>query len=132
MPEDNTQSRGLDDLYCLRKGHGQTLKLFSSLLSTRTEINLSAAPCITNTPINTPTHVGSHNRRDCEKHNQRLPRRRSWPGTYSRWFHLCTVVGHRRHQRYNPEDRKSTRLNSSHVAISYAVFCLRNKTDSAR
>src|SRR5207253_10678857 len=22
-----------------------------------------------------------------------------------------------------PEDRKSTRLNSSHVAISYAVFC---------
>src|SRR5690625_3652300 len=25
-------------------------------------------------------------------------------------------------------DRKSTRLNSSHVAISYAVFCLKNKT----
>src|SRR5690625_471984 len=25
------------------------------------------------------------------------------------------------------EDRKSTRLNSSHVAISYAVFCLKNK-----
>src|SRR5690625_6106177 len=24
-------------------------------------------------------------------------------------------------------DRKSTRLNSSHVAISYAVFCLQNK-----
>src|SRR5690625_6293563 len=23
----------------------------------------------------------------------------------------------------DPEDRKSTRLNSSHVAISYAVFC---------
>src|SRR5690625_6979930 len=28
----------------------------------------------------------------------------------------------------NPdEDRKSTRLNSSHVAISYAVFCLKKK-----
>src|SRR3989442_6070122 len=27
------------------------------------------------------------------------------------------------------EDRKSTRLNSSHVRISYAVFCLKNKTD---
>src|SRR5439155_7533180 len=26
-----------------------------------------------------------------------------------------------------PEDRKSTRLNSSHVAISYAVFCLKKK-----
>src|SRR5690625_5311132 len=27
-------------------------------------------------------------------------------------------------------DRKSTRLNSSHVAISYAVFCLKKKKDS--
>src|SRR5690625_6822776 len=27
----------------------------------------------------------------------------------------------------NGIDRKSTRLNSSHVAISYAVFCLKNK-----
>src|SRR5437660_6807547 len=27
------------------------------------------------------------------------------------------------------EDRKSTRLNSSHVAISYAVFCLKKKTN---
>src|SRR5439155_26538371 len=26
-----------------------------------------------------------------------------------------------------PIDRKSTRLNSSHVAISYAVFCLKKK-----
>src|SRR5690625_2617546 len=26
-------------------------------------------------------------------------------------------------------DRKSTRLNSSHVAISYAVFCLKKKYD---
>src|SRR6266508_5295579 len=30
------------------------------------------------------------------------------------------------HPRYGA-DRKSTRLNSSHVAISYAVFCLKNK-----
>src|SRR5690625_3947944 len=28
------------------------------------------------------------------------------------------------------EDRKSTRLNSSHVAISYAVFCLKKKNTS--
>src|SRR5690554_7788484 len=27
-------------------------------------------------------------------------------------------------------DRKSTRLNSSHVRISYAVFCLKKKTDT--
>src|SRR5699024_12398710 len=30
----------------------------------------------------------------------------------------CAMVG---------EDRKSTRLNSSHVSISYAVFCLKKK-----
>src|SRR5699024_12229095 len=28
------------------------------------------------------------------------------------------------------EDRKSTRLNSSHVSISYAVFCLKKKRES--
>src|SRR5690242_20781463 len=27
-----------------------------------------------------------------------------------------------------PLDRKSTRLNSSHMSISYAVFCLKKKT----
>src|SRR5690625_6717074 len=31
------------------------------------------------------------------------------------------------HERNAAADRKSTRLNSSHVAISYAVFCLKNK-----
>src|SRR2546426_8378043 len=30
-----------------------------------------------------------------------------------------------RHSRF--EDRKSTRLNSSHLVISYAVFCLKKK-----
>src|SRR5437870_9113984 len=29
--------------------------------------------------------------------------------------------------RLDQQDRKSTRLNSSHVAISYAVFCLKKK-----
>src|SRR5699024_11257575 len=28
------------------------------------------------------------------------------------------------------KDRKSTRLNSSHVSISYAVFCLKKKIDA--
>src|SRR5699024_11944360 len=28
------------------------------------------------------------------------------------------------------EDRKSTRLNSSHVSISYAVFCLKKKNNN--
>src|SRR5256885_3703848 len=29
------------------------------------------------------------------------------------------------------EDRKSTRLNSSHLVISYAVFCLKKKNKTA-
>src|SRR5256885_3752334 len=31
---------------------------------------------------------------------------------------------------HSPEDRKSTRLNSSHLVISYAVFCLKKKNKS--
>src|SRR5438552_18736444 len=31
------------------------------------------------------------------------------------------------YDRLPPEDRKSTRLNSSHQIISYAVFCLKKK-----
>src|SRR3712207_7699000 len=33
----------------------------------------------------------------------------------------------RQGQRDRPVDRKSTRLNSSHANISYAVFCLKKK-----
>src|SRR5436853_1052586 len=33
----------------------------------------------------------------------------------------------RRAERGPPGDRKSTRLNSSHLGISYAVFCLKKK-----
>src|SRR2546426_8843752 len=31
----------------------------------------------------------------------------------------------------DPRDRKSTRLNSSHLVISYAVFCLKKKKPSS-
>src|SRR5437764_8682889 len=33
---------------------------------------------------------------------------------------------------FEPEDRKSTRLNSSHRCISYAVFCLKKKRSQAK
>src|SRR3712207_7775369 len=33
------------------------------------------------------------------------------------------------HERPQGVDRKSTRLNSSHANISYAVFCLKKKTN---
>src|SRR5699024_12094923 len=41
---------------------------------------------------------------------------------------LCVLGGAPHlHRLRQPGDRKSTRLNSSHVSISYAVFCLKKK-----
>src|SRR5215469_17375624 len=40
-------------------------------------------------------------------------------------YHCCQSLRH--HSRNRSRDRKSTRLNSSHVEISYAVFCLKKK-----
>src|SRR5256886_4839981 len=40
---------------------------------------------------------------------------------------LVGAVGHHR----DAQDRKSTRLNSSHSQISYAVFCLKKKKTSS-
>src|SRR3712207_8447457 len=38
--------------------------------------------------------------------------------------------GRERRRQQAAEDRKSTRLNSSHANISYAVFCLKKKNSS--
>src|SRR2546430_10294981 len=49
--------------------------------------------------------------------------RRPDPHAHRGWTH-----GHCRHRgRRERRDRKSTRLNSSHSQISYAVFCLKKK-----
>src|SRR5207249_11378152 len=54
---------------------------------------------------------------------------RSDPGvTQHRRGHHRQPGSARRAQRHPGSDRKSTRLNSSHVSISYAVFCLKKKT----
>src|SRR2546421_4071648 len=42
---------------------------------------------------------------------------------------LHIVVGEEGLRALDPGDRKSTRLNSSHDQISYAVFCLKKKTN---
>src|SRR5258707_6765475 len=41
------------------------------------------------------------------------------------------VAGGAPKPRRRSTDRQSTRLNSSHANISYAVFCLKNKNDEA-
>src|SRR5437870_10387036 len=47
----------------------------------------------------------------------------------SLFFQHPQCIGERR-DTVPAQDRKSTRLNSSHVAISYAVFCLKKKRTS--
>src|SRR5256885_12552091 len=52
---------------------------------------------------------------------------------HSPWGHLCQETWSPQPRHPWPsqeEDRKSTRLNSSHLVISYAVFCLKNKKHS--
>src|SRR5256885_4307111 len=46
-----------------------------------------------------------------------------WVATPRPWPAACAWAMSRR----TPTDRKSTRLNSSHLVISYAVFCLKKK-----
>src|SRR5688572_32383895 len=47
----------------------------------------------------------------------------SCDGLKDKWKDACVSIDVTLHL-----DRKSTRLNSSHSQISYAVFCLKNKT----
>src|SRR5258707_6026668 len=43
--------------------------------------------------------------------------------------HATFAAGRLRARRCERRDRKSTRLNSSHANISYAVFCLKKKIE---
>src|SRR5438132_9234921 len=49
-----------------------------------------------------------------------------YPPRLGRWPAVVVVFG------FDDEDRKSTRLNSSHTVISYAVFCLKKKKTSKK
>src|SRR5437667_11832256 len=53
--------------------------------------------------------------------------RRGGPGPAAAGPAAAGPVGWRRVRHHRHLDRKSTRLNSSHITISYAVFCLKKK-----
>src|SRR5690554_7621547 len=66
---------------------------------------------------------------DIEKVLMELP---EWEGIQEVWFYGAGCAGEAQRNKLVtalegrfPSDRKSTRLNSSHVRISYAVFCLK-------
>src|SRR2546430_5441232 len=52
--------------------------------------------------------------------------------TFGEDFPLGPLPRAWRTQDENEQDRKSTRLNSSHSQISYAVFCLKKKNNNER
>src|SRR5436305_1676580 len=53
-------------------------------------------------------------------------------GVFDYWLYWATGRRTRPEDHSSHGDRKSTRLNSSHVRISYAVFCLKKKIQRAR
>src|SRR5699024_12754409 len=79
--------------------------------------------------------------RDCEGEDQevahQVPLQETGGGGYRRcWRPYPDASGHNGDTLAptigSLQDRKSTRLNSSHVSISYAVFCLKKKNEVTR
>src|SRR5437899_11015007 len=60
-------------------------------------------------------------------HRGRLAAVRGQRGSERRWRIYQGTAQHRDGEKSGKGDRKSTRLNSSHLGISYAVFCLKKK-----
>src|SRR5690606_40916717 len=56
-----------------------------------------------------------------------VPPPRRAPGDVTTLLYIEDYERARARYLRDPSDRKSTRLNSSHVKISYAVFCLKKK-----
>src|SRR3712207_8098935 len=73
--------------------------------------------------------------RSCHKPRSLKRRSRGEAPTRQRAaHHPCPARDRRRRPRArgSPRDRKSTRLNSSHANISYAVFCLKKKKNTPK
>src|SRR5690606_40759704 len=95
---------------------------------------LHSLPTRRSSDLNSETHHQTHRYKPCHLQLRVIPRQ------LCLWAMTITIVllQHPIHRWYGPQnqtpphhlhiDRKSTRLNSSHVKISYAVFCLKKKT----
>src|SRR3989475_5888401 len=86
-----------------------------------TQLLVTESAVVTRDAVLTAGHVGAlmlRNRRSGVERD-RVPN------------YLCTALPHimRKGKGAADEDRKSTRLNSSHSQISYAVFCLKKKKE---
>src|SRR5690625_5904364 len=91
---------GTGFVQCNRRNHPQYFK--------------GPAPLDQNTTSCSPCHPTKHSRR-CRYSKC------TWAGCHQYCHRPVKTVS----EWFIDQDRKSTRLNSSHVAISYAVFCLK-------
>src|SRR2546430_9746190 len=83
-------------------------------------------------PHSDPLDALLHERQHAERQKVDLDEARVVAGilvplAYHAVFHGGALERYDLHERPAREDRKSTRLNSSHSQISYAVFCLKKK-----
>src|SRR5688500_19930354 len=104
-------------------------------------LTYSSPSCINSLSLHDalPISFYTHSREDPVLHRvqsrrlHRHPRRLAGVAVPTRRHHgdELSVVhsGSRRARHGGGEDRKSTRLNSSHLVISYAVFCLKEITE---
>src|SRR2546427_6130608 len=61
------------------------------------------------------------------RHRDRTENHRKDPNMSNELLERSVPIKSRRYRTASGRDRKSTRLNSSHSQISYAVFCLKKK-----
>src|SRR5699024_11537394 len=78
------------------------------------------------------SHVGPHDRSLVSKAEMFFLMNENPANATSNQLSIRRLKSHFQNQALSRSfvDRKSTRLNSSHVSISYAVFCLKKKNKS--
>src|SRR5690242_21480017 len=89
---------------------------------------LHSFPTRRSSDLDDPRDGDAPRARDCaplQTERQWTPHRATWADRH-REGHPTVRVPLR-----NRADRKSTRLNSSHMSISYAVFCLKKKKNTS-
>src|SRR5207253_9860030 len=107
-----------------------TLLLFYSLLAhpqlhsfpTRRSSDLTAPNRVFNIEWHAVRHNATANTADVE-----IRFYENTPSFFDVFYNFVGDNGGNEGSGVQARDRKSTRLNSSHVAISYAVFCLKKK-----
>src|SRR5699024_11318503 len=74
---------------------------------------------------------GNNNQEDHHEHEYREQDKEAIRRTIDAAYHESTPEQQKELEQLK-QDRKSTRLNSSHVSISYAVFCLKKKNTKTK